>query len=133
MREKFRDFPLTVEEVRRLMKQEKAKRATWAMVGVVVISVLVGIIIWLAKKKDKDLDEHYEYIDDDFEEYDDDYEDFDDSIYDEEQVEYVKINDFMNDEEAEDEKEVEEAKEEVKEETKEEDSSEETTEENTEA
>jgi len=115
MREKFRDFPLTVEEVRRLMKEEKAKRATWVAVGIVVISILVGIIIWLAKKKDKDLDEHYEYIDDDFDEYDDDYEDFDDSIY---------------DEEAEDEKET---KEKVKEETNEEVSSEETDKEHTEA
>ena len=102
MKDRFRDFPLTVEEVRRIMKKEEAKRATWIAVSVSVIAVLVGIIIWIAKKRDKDLEEHYEYFDDDFDELDDEFDSFDDSIYDdeeeeEEQIEYVKINDFLDD------------------------------------
>lgn len=101
MKDRFRDFPLTVEEVRRLMKKEDAKRATWIAVGVGVIAVLVGLVIWIAKRRDKDLEEHYEYFDEDFDELDEDFEEFDDSIYDdetedEEEIEYVKINDFMN-------------------------------------
>ncbi|MBE6021950.1 MAG: hypothetical protein E7231_01800 [Cellulosilyticum sp.] len=114
MRDRLRDLPLTVEEVRRLMKKEEAKRVTWIAVGVSVIAVLVGVIIWIAKKREKELEEHYEYIDEDFEDFDEldgDFDHFDDSIYDDEedQVEYVKINDFINDEEA-----VEEEQEEVK-------------------
>ena len=102
MREKFRDLPLTVEEVRSIMKKEDAKRATWVAVGIGVIAILVGIIIWVAKRREKDLEEHYEYFDDDFDELDDDFEEFDESIYDdgEDKVEYVKINDFMNDEDS---------------------------------
>ena len=100
MRERFRDLPITVEEVRRIMKKEEAKRATWVAVGVTVIAVLVGVVIWVAKRREKDLEEHYEYFDEDFDELDEDLDQFDDSIYDdadEEEIEYVKINDFMND------------------------------------
>ena len=101
MKDRFRDFPLTVEEVRRLMKKEDAKRATWLAVGVSVVAILVGLVIWIAKRREKDLEEHYEYFDEDFEELDEDLETFDDSIYDEadeeEKVEYVQINDFMKD------------------------------------
>lgn len=99
MKDRFRDFPLTVEEVRRLMKKEDAKRATWMAVGVGVITILIALIIWVAKRREKDLEEHYEYFDEDFDELDEDFEDFDDSIYDdedEEEIEYVQINDFMN-------------------------------------
>lgn len=119
MKDRFRDFPLTVEEVRRMMKKEDAKRATWIAVGITVVTILVGLIIWIAKKREKDLKEHYEYFDEDFDELDEDFDQFDESIYDdedEEQIEYVKINDFMNDEETEsadkeqDTKEAEEAK-----------------------
>ena len=103
MRERFRDFPLTIEEVKCMMKKEEAKKAKWAIIGVSVIAVLIGLIVWLAKKREKDLDNEYEYIDDDFEELDDELEDFDESIYeddedDDKQVEYVKINDFMKEE-----------------------------------
>lgn len=116
MKERFSDFPLTVEEIRRIMKKEESKRATWFAIGVSVVLVLVGLVIWIAKKREKDLEEHYEYFDDDFDELDDDLDDFDDSIYDDsdddEQVEYVKIKDFMDDEASEDVKEETEAKEE---------------------
>ena len=99
MKDRFRDFPLTVEEVRKLMKKEEAKRATWFAIGVGIITILVALIIWVAKRREKDLEEHYEYFDDDFDELDEDFDDFDESIYDdedEEKVEYVQINDFMN-------------------------------------
>lgn len=101
MKDRLRDFPLTVEEVRRLIKKEDAKRATWFALGVSVVAILVGLVIWIAKRREKDLEEHYEYFDEDFDELDEDLEDFDDSIYDdadeEEKVEYVQINDFMKD------------------------------------
>lgn len=115
MKERFRDFPLTVEEVRRIMKKEESKRATWFAIGVSVVLVLVGLVIWITKKREKDLEEHYEYFDDDFDELGDDFDEFDDSIYDDseddEQVEYVKIKDFMDDEASE---EIEDVKEETK-------------------
>lgn len=105
MKERFRDFPLTVEDVKRIMKKEEAKRATWFAIGISVVLILAGLVIWIAKRREKDLEEHYEYFDDDFDELDDDYEEFDESIYDdtsddeEDQVEYVKIKDFINEEE----------------------------------
>lgn len=111
MKERFRDFPLTVDEVRRIMRKEESRRATWCAIGISVIAILVGLIIWIAKKRDKDLSEHYEYfdddfdeLDDDFDELDDDFEEFDDSIYEDESdeeghIEYVKIKDFIDDEE----------------------------------
>lgn len=106
MRDRFRDFPLTVEELRCMMKKEEAKKAKWIAIGVGVVAALIGLVIWIVKKREKDLDDECEYIDDDFDELDDDYEEFDESIYDDdtdEQVEYVKINDFMKDEEVEEE------------------------------
>ena len=99
---RMKDFPLTVEEVRRLMKKEDSKRCAWFAVGVGVIAILVALILWVAKRREKDLEEHYEYFDDDFEELDENFDEFDESIYDddeEEQIEYVKIKDFINDEE----------------------------------
>ena len=95
MRTTIKDFPLTIQEVKDLMKQEKSKKCMWIVVAISVISILVAVIIWVANKKDKDLEEHYEYFDD---EYDDEYEDFDENIYedDKDEIEYVKIKDFIN-------------------------------------
>ena len=97
MRDRFRDFPLTVEEVRSIMRKEEAKRATWIAVGVSVIAVLVALVLWVAKRRETDLEEHYEYFDEDFDELDEDFDKFDDSIYDdeEEEIEFVIIKDFM--------------------------------------
>ena len=101
MKNRMKDFPLTLEEVRMLMKKEESKKCAWFVIGTSVIAILIALIIWVAKKREKDLEEHYEYFDDDFDELDENFDDFDESIYDdEEQVEYVKIKDFMNDEEA---------------------------------
>lgn len=104
MRRTMRDFPVTLEEVRDMMKKEEAKRCGLVVAAISVVAVLVGIIIWISKKREKDLEEQYEYFDDDFDELDEDYDDFDDSIYDDEdeddeQIEYVKIQDFVNDDE----------------------------------
>lgn len=96
---KLKDFPLTVEEVRALVKKQESKKSMWLGIAIGVIVVLIALIIWVARQKDKDLEEHYEYFDDEFDEYDDEYDDFDEAIYEdqeEEPVEYVKINDFMN-------------------------------------
>lgn len=102
MKNRVSEIPFTLEEVRELMRQEKSKRGLWLGIAIGVVLALVGVVIWVARKKEKDLEEHYEYFDDDYDELDEDYDEFDDSIYDEnddEKVEYVKINDFMNYEE----------------------------------
>ncbi len=103
MKSRMKDFPLTVEEVRALMKKDDSKKYVWFVVGASVIAILIALIIWVAKKREKDLEEHYEYFDDDFDELDENFDEFDESIYDDEedeQIEYVKIKDFINDEEA---------------------------------
>lgn len=95
-----------MDEVRSMMKEERMKKCGVIAVVVSVTAVLVGVIVWVAKKREKDLEEHYEYFDDDFDALDEHYEGFDESIYDDSdeddsQVEYVKIKDFINDEEME--------------------------------
>lgn len=108
MKDRFREMPC-VDDMKRFIKDEvrhitkkdmdKKDEKKWCLVGIGVIVALIGVVIWIAKKRDKDLEEHYEYFDD----LDgDDYDEFDDSIYDtdeEDSIEYVKINDFIKDEE----------------------------------
>ncbi len=98
MKTRWKEFPLTVEEVRELMRKDDRKKGAWIAVAIGVVAVLVAIVIWIAKKREKDLEEHYEYFDDDFDELDENYEEFDESIYedDDDDIEYVKIKDFMN-------------------------------------
>ena len=98
MKTRWKEFPLTVEEVRELMRKDDRKKGAWIAVAIGVVAVLVAIVIWIAKKREKDLEEHYEYVDDDFDELDENYEEFDESIYedDDDDIEYVKIKDFMN-------------------------------------
>jgi len=98
MKTRMKEFPLTFEEVKELMKKDNSKKAIWITLAVSVILILVAVVIWLAKKSCKDIEEHYEYFDDDYEEADDfdEYEGFDEDIYEDEDVEYVKIKDFMN-------------------------------------
>ena len=105
MKTRWKEFPLTVEEVRELMRKDDHKKGTWIAIAIGVVAILVAVVIWIAKKREKDLEEHYEYFDDDFDELDENYEEFDESIYedDDDNIEYVKIKDFMN--YAEDEKE----------------------------
>ena len=111
MKRAMREFPLTIDEMRALIKKEESKKYMWLAVATTVVAALVGLIIWISKRREKDLEEHYEYFDDDFDELDENYEDFDESIYDDEededdeQIEYVKINDFLADEENKEEKE----------------------------
>ena len=105
MRISMREIPVTLEEVRDMMKKEQAKRCSLIVAAVGVVAILVGLIVWISKKREKDLEEHYEYFDDDFDALDEDFEGFDESISEdddeeEEQIEYVKINDFINDEDA---------------------------------
>ena len=100
---RLKEMPLTMEEVREFMRQEKAKRGMLFGVVVGVVLALVAVVLWVAHRKSKDLEEHYEYFDDDFEdEFDDeDFENLDEDIYGDEDasqegIEYVKIKDFMN-------------------------------------
>lgn len=113
MKSRMKDFTLTVEEVRALMRKEESKRCAWFVIGTSVIAILIALIVWVAKKREKDLEEHYEYFDDDFDALDENFDELDESIYDDEddeQIEYVKIKDFIN-EEVEELKEATEAKE----------------------
>ncbi len=100
---RMREIPMTMEEVREFMKQEKSK--TGMLLGVVIgiVLALVAIVLWVANRKSKDLEEHYEYFDEDFEDEfeDDEFSDLDEDLYGDvdaatEGVEYVKIKDFMN-------------------------------------
>ena len=50
MQTRFKEFPLTLEEVRDWMRKEDSKKAVWITIGVSVILVLVAVIIWLAKR-----------------------------------------------------------------------------------
>lgn len=98
MKTRIKEFPLTLEEVKNLMKKENSKKVIWISLAIGVIIALVGVIIWLAKKSCKDIEEHYEYFDDEYDESEeyDEYDDFDEEIYEDDDVEYVKIKDFMN-------------------------------------
>ncbi|MDF2595823.1 MAG: hypothetical protein K0R69_2164 [Clostridia bacterium] len=98
MKTRIKEFPLTLEEVKDLMKKENSKKIIWISLAIGVIIGLVGVIIWLAKKSCKDIEEHYEYFDDEYDESEDydEYDDFDEEIYEDDDVEYVKIKDFMN-------------------------------------
>lgn len=104
MKKGMREFPVTMDEIRDMMKKEEAKRYSVIIAAVGVVAILAGLIIWIGKRREKDLEDHYEYFDDDFDELDDHYKHFDDSIYDDEddddeQIEYVKIRDFINEDE----------------------------------
>ena len=80
------------------MKKDERKKGTGIAIAIGVVAILVAIVVWVAKRREKDLEEHYEYFDDDFDELDENYEEFDESIYedDEDDIEYVKIKDFMS-------------------------------------
>lgn len=105
MRSAWREIPLTVDEVKELIKKDKHKSNTGVILAVVgVVAALVGIVIWIAKKREKDLEEHYEFFDEDFDDLDENYDEFDETIYDDddenEESHYVQIKDFMNKDEA---------------------------------
>lgn len=114
MKDKFRELPSMDEikryindEVRHITKKEKdlecckKNEKKWCLIGIGVIVALIGVIIWIAKKRDKDLEEHYEYFDDlDDDDYDE-FEDFESDDDDDDSIEYVKINDFMPEEDVE--------------------------------
>lgn len=102
MRDKNKEFPLTIEDVRELMKRKKQKDQSKGIgigIAVGVLAVLVAVIIWVAKRNCKDINEHYEYFDDeeDVEEFDS----LDDTMYDDEedneQIEYVNLKEFIDD------------------------------------
>ncbi len=101
MRNAWREMPITVGEVKELIKDNNRKNSKGAIIAVFsVVAVLIGIVIWVAQKREKDLEEHYEYFDDEFDDLDENYDEFDESIYDDEDdditsdVEYVNIKDL---------------------------------------
>ncbi len=87
---------MSIQEAKDLLNiqsERERRRNLWIGIGIAVLVILVALIIWLAKKNAKDIEEHYEYFDDydDYEGYDD-IEDFDEGQNGE--VEYVKIKTY---------------------------------------
>ena len=81
------------------MRQEKAKKGMLFGIVIGVVLALVAVVLWVANRKSRDLEEHYEYFDEDLE--DEVFDNFDEDIYDDESassegVGYVKIKDFMD-------------------------------------
>ena len=95
----LKEMPLSIEEVREFMRQEKAKKGMLFGIVIGVVLALVAVVLWVANRKSRDLEEHYEYFDEDLE--DEVFDNFDEDIYDDESassegVGYVKIKDFMD-------------------------------------
>ena len=98
----MKDMPLTMDEVKMLMrKKDKQSKWIWLGVGISIVCSLIAITLWICNRRDKDMEQYFEYFDDeDFD--DDDFEYDDEDLEDEDQeVEYVEIVEDENDEQME--------------------------------
>lgn len=95
MRKWMRDMPLTMDEVKALMrKKDKQSKWLWIGVAISVICSLVALVLWLRSRCDDATEHYYEYFDDeDFEDFDEDFDDDFDFDEDESDIEYVEITD----------------------------------------
>ena len=99
MKRWMRDMPLTMDEVRGLMnKKDKQSKWLWIGIGVSIVCSLVAISMWICNKRERDMEDYFEYFDD--EDFDDDF-DYDDDLDEDYEVEHVEI--IVEDEEDEDE------------------------------
>lgn len=76
------DMPITVDDIRRMIKkqQHKSNKWVWVTVIIAVMTAVAGMIWWISYRDEKMTEEYYEYFDDeedweDDDEYDDYYED----------------------------------------------------------
>ncbi|HHX61388.1 MAG TPA: hypothetical protein GX707_11860 [Epulopiscium sp.] len=89
MKRWMKDMPLTMDEVKGFMrKKDKQSKWIWVGVGVSVVCSLIAISLWVYNKRQRDMEDYFEYFDDeDFDdadfEYDEDLEDY--------EVEHVEV------------------------------------------
>ena len=75
-------------------RKDKSNRGLWFGIIVAVVTALVGIVLWLKSRNDEYIEEYYEYFDDDLEE------ELEDDLYGkEDDVEYVAIKNFDEEDE----------------------------------
>lgn len=95
-----------IKEVKKRMSKynepQKSNKGLLIGLGLLVITVLVGLVLWLRSKNDEDIEEYYEYFDDEMEESLDDSDLYGMDEEDLEDVEYVQIKRFEIDESEED-------------------------------
>lgn len=92
MKRWMRDMPLTMDEVRALMKKEdKQSKWVWLGVGISIVCSLIAIALWICNRRNRDMEHYFEYFDD--EDFDDEDFEYDDEDLDDEdqEVEYVEI------------------------------------------
>ncbi|MEG0352247.1 MAG: hypothetical protein RR586_03195 [Cellulosilyticaceae bacterium] len=94
-----------IKEVKKRMAKynepEKSNKGLLIGLGIVVITVLVGLVLWLRSKNDEDIEEYYEYFDDEMEEELDDSDLYGTDEDSSDDVEYVQIKSFDLEDEAE--------------------------------
>lgn len=100
---KSKHFKRALKEVKKSMsccrfkKKTKSYKGLWIGLAMGVVAALIGLVLWLRSKNEEDIEEYYEYFDD---ELDDELED---DLYAEEDsdedVEYVKIKNFSDEDE----------------------------------
>ena len=104
----MKDVPLTMDEVRGLLNNKKDKQSKWIWigVGVSVVCSLVAISLWICNKRERDMEDYFEYFDD--EDFDDADFEYDEDLDEDYEVEHVEIiidkDEELEDEEVEEEK-----------------------------
>ena len=74
MRRWIKDMPLTMDEVKMLLKKkDRHSKWIWIGVGISIVCSLVAIALWVCNKREQDMEHYFEYFDD---------EDFDEDDYD---------------------------------------------------
>lgn len=90
MKRWMKDMPLTMDEVRGLMrKKDKQSKWIWIGVGVSVVCSLIAISLWICNKRERDMEDYFEYFDD--EDFDDAEFEYDEEDLDDYEVEHVEI------------------------------------------
>ena len=74
-------------------KQNKSHNGLWIGIAIGVVAALVGLVLWIKSRNDEYIEEYYEYFDDDLED------ELEDDLYGEDDdVEYVSIRNFDEEE-----------------------------------
>lgn len=77
------------------IKKQKSNKGLWIGLAIGVLATLVGLVLWLRSKNNEDIEEYYEYFDDEIEDA------LEEDLYGEEDedVEYVQIKNFAENQE----------------------------------
>lgn len=95
-------FKRALKEVKRSMScnkcgrsnKHKSNKGLWIGLAIGVVTALVGLVLWLRSKNDEDIEEYYEYFDDEVED------ELEEDLYgdEEDDVEYLEIKNFSEEE-----------------------------------